>query len=237
MRVGYDERSGMGVGSRVGRALAPLGVRIAPKQASGFVRQVLELAIDGVGRYPGAVASGERRLKDAEGDVERAIHDVIEAHVRMAGVQGFLTNLGGVVTLAVTVPANVAGLAILQCHMVATIAYLRGYDLQDPRVRNAVLACLLGDETVTELVKRKRLPSSPMGIATAPAHDPALDQRIAVEVTQEIVAKVGGKRLVTAVGRRVPVVGGGIGAVSDGFSTWRVGRYADRALLPRGRRD
>lgn len=237
MRVGYDERSGMGVGSRVGKALAPLGVRIAPKQASGFVRQILELAIDGVGRYPGAVASGERRLKDAGGDVERAIHDVIEAHVRMAGVQGFVTNLGGVVTLAVTVPANVAGLAILQCHMVATIAYLRGYDLQDPRVRNAVLACLLGDETVTELVKRKRLPSSPMGIATAPAHDPALDQRIAVEVTQEIVAKVGGKRLVTAVGRRVPVVGGGIGAVSDGFSTWRVGRYADRALLPRGRRD
>jgi hypothetical protein len=224
----------MGVGSRVGKALAPLGVKIAPRQASGFVRQILELAIDGVGRYPGAVTSGERRLKDAGGDVDRAIHDVIEVHVRMAGVQGFVTNLGGVVTLAVTVPANVAGLAILQCHMVATIAHLRGYE--DPRVRNAVLACLLGDETVTELVKRRRLPSSPMGIATAPAHDPALDQRIAVEVTQEIVAKVGGRRLVTVVGRRVPVVGGGIGAVSDGFSTWRVGRYADGALLPRGRR-
>lgn len=223
----------MGVGSRLGKALAPLGVKIAPRQASGFVRQILELAIDGFARYPGAVAAGNRRLAEANGDVEQAVHDVIESHVRMAGVQGFLTNLGGVITLAVTIPANVAGLAVLQCHMVATIAHLRGYDLADARVRNAVLACLLGEETVDELVKSKRLPSSPMGIATAPAHDPGLDQRIAVEVTQEMVAKVSGKRVATAVGRRVPVVGGGIGAVSDGFSTWRVGRYADRALLSR----
>jgi hypothetical protein len=210
-----------------------LGVKVAPKQATGFVRQVLELAIDGFGRYPSAAAAAEKRLRDSGGDVDKAIHDVIESHVRLAGLQGFVTNLGGIVTLAVTIPANAAGLAILQTHMVAAIAHLRGYDLDDPRVRNAVLACLLGDDTVNDLVKRKRLPSSPMGIATAPAHDPTLDQRIAVEVTQELVAKVGGKRVATSVGRRVPVVGGGIGAVSDGFSTWRVGRYADHALLER----
>jgi uncharacterized protein (DUF697 family) len=236
MRASTAKWSTMGVGSRIGKALAPLGVKVAPRQASGFVRQVLELAIDGFGRYPGAVTSGERRLKETGGDVEQAIHDAIEYHVRMAGVQGFVTNLGGVITLAVTIPANVAGLAVLQCHMVATIAHLRGYDLDDARVRNAVLACMLGEDTVNDLVRSKRLPSSPMGIATAPAHDPGLDQRIAVEVTQELIAKVGGRRIATSVGRRVPVVGGGIGAVTDGFSTWRVGRYADKALLSRGRR-
>lgn len=227
----------MGVGSRLGKALAPLGVRVAPKQASGFVRRVLELAIDGLGpRLPGAAAAADRRLQENGGDVEQAIHDVIESHVRMAGVQGFVTNLGGVVTLAVTIPANVGGLAVLQCHMVAAIAHLRGYDLDDPRVRNAVLVCMLGEDTADELLRKKRLPSSPMGIATAPAHDPELDQRIAVAVTEEMVAKVGGRRVATSVARRVPVVGGGIGAVSDGFSTWRIGRYADHALLPRGRR-
>jgi uncharacterized protein (DUF697 family) len=226
----------MGVGGRIGKALAPLGVKVAPKQASGFVRQILDLAIDGFGRYPGAAEAGERRLREARGDVDQAIHSVIETHVRLAGIQGFVTNLGGVVTLAVTIPANVAGLAILQCHMVATIAHLRGYDLDDARVRNAVLACMLGDEGVRTLIKRKRLPSSPMGIATAPAYDPALDQQIALEVTQELVAKVGGKRMAIAVSRRIPVLGGGVGAVSDGFVTWRVGRYADRALLARGKR-
>lgn len=225
----------MGIGSRIGKALAPMGIKVAPKQASGFVRQVLELAIDGFSRYPGAVQTGERRLAAAGGDVDKAIHTVIETHVRMAGVQGFVTNIGGLATWAVTIPANVAGLALLQCHMVATIAYLRGYDLDDARVRNAVLACLLGEEGVEELVRKGRLPSSPMAIATAPAHDPELDQRTAVEVTQELIAKIGGKRVATSVGRRVPLVGGGVGAVSDGYSTWRVGRFADQALLPRGR--
>jgi uncharacterized protein (DUF697 family) len=223
----------MGVSSRIGHALAPWGVKVAPPQAIKFVRQVLELSIDGFGRYPSAAEAGRKRLATNGGDVERAIHDVIETHVRLAGVQGFATNLGGVVTLAVTIPANVAGLALLQCHMVATIAHLRGYDLDDSRVRNAVLACMLGEDGVEDLVQKKRLPSSPMGIATAPAHDPALDHRLAVEVTQELVTKVGGKRVATSVGRRVPILGGGIGAVADAFSTWRVGRFADRSLLSR----
>ncbi len=226
----------MGVGGRIGRALVPLGAKVAPKQASGFVRQILDLAIDGYGRYPGAAEAGNRRLRATGGNVDQAIHDVIETHVRLAGVQGFVTSIGGVVTLAVTIPANVAGLAILQCHMVATIAHLRGYDLDDARVRNAVVACMLGDEGVRNLVRHKRLPSSPMGIATAPAYDPALDQRIAQEVTQELLAKVGGRRMAVAVTRKIPVVGGGVGALSDGYATWRVGRYAEKALLTRGRR-
>ena len=90
----------------------------------------------------------------------------------LAGAQGFLTNIGGLVTMTVTIPANVSGLALLQAHMVGGIAHLRGYDLADPRVRNAVLACMLGGDSVTSLIKAKKLPSSPMAIATAPAYDP-----------------------------------------------------------------
>ena len=32
------------------------------------------------------------------------------------------------------------------------------------------------------------------------------------------------------------VVGGVVGLTVDGFETWRIGRYADRELLPRARR-
>lgn len=60
--------------------------------------------------------------------MERAIRDVIEQHVRLAGVQGFVTNVGGVVTMPVTVPANMAGIAVLHLRMAATIAHLRGHD-------------------------------------------------------------------------------------------------------------
>ena len=224
----------MGIGKMVGKAgAAAAGTKIAPQYASGFVRTVLDKAIDGVGRYPGARAAAEKQRSAYAGDVDSAVHQVIENHVRLAGAQGFVTNIGGLVTMTVTIPANVTGLALLQCHMVAAIAHLRGFDLADPRVRNAILTCMMGEDTVEEMVKGKQLPSTPLGIATAPTHDPALDQTIAKAVTSELVARVGGRRMVTAVSRRVPLMGGAIGAGADGFNTWQVGRYAERALPDR----
>ena len=58
---------------------------------------------------------------------------------------------------------------------------------------------------------------------------------ISAVVASDIIARVAGKRLATTVGRRVPVVGGVVGAGADGYATWKIGRYADRELLPRTR--
>lgn len=225
----------MSVAKRLGRQIAPKVTEIAPNVTAGFVRQVLDRAIQGVGPLPGAAATADKQLADHDQDVNAAIRDLIENHVRMAGGQGFLTNLGGLVTMAVTVPANIAGLALIQCRLVAAIVHLRGYDLTDQRTRNAILACLLGEERVLQLIKQKKLPSTPMALATAPVHDPHLDNVMANEVASELVTKVAGKRLATTVGRRVPVVGGLVGAGSDGYSTWRIGRYVDREFLKRPR--
>ena len=96
--------------------------------------------------------------------------------MRYAGAQGFVTNIGGLVTAAVTIPANITGLALIEARMIAGIAHLRGYDLDDPRVRNAILVCMLGEDEVDDLVRRKKLPAPPMALATAPTHDPDLDR-------------------------------------------------------------
>jgi hypothetical protein len=225
----------MGLKQTVGRQLAPRLQDLAPGLTTGFVREALNRAIDGIGPLAPAAVAAEKQLKEQRGSVDRAIHEVIENNVRMAGAQGFATNIGGLVTMAVTIPANVTGLALIQCRMVAGIAHLRGHDLEDPRVRNAILALLLGEEQVNELVRKKKLPTTPMALATAPAHDPTIDGTISAVVASDIIARVAGKRLATAVGRRIPVVGGVVGAGADGYATWRIGRYADRELLPRRR--
>ena len=138
--------------------------------------------------------------------------------------------------MAFAVPTNISGLALVECRMIAGIAHLRGYDLDDPRVRNAVLVCLLGEESVHDLVAAKKLPAPPMALATAPAHDPSLDRVISAEVAADLIARVAGKRVAITVGRRIPLVGGLVGLGADGYATWRVGRYADRELLPLARR-
>jgi hypothetical protein len=226
----------MSVRGNVGRKLAPKITQLAPEMTHGFVREALHRAIVGVGPLPAAAVSARKHLDDENGDVDRAIRAVIEQHVRYAGAQGFVTNLGGLVTAVVSVPANITGLAMIQCRMIAGIAELRGYDLSDPRVRNAILICLLGKEDVERLVRKRKLPAPPMAMATAPAHDPDLERLITAEVASELIAKVAGKRLATTLGRRVPVIGGLVGMSADAFATWQVGRYADKELLPRARR-
>ncbi len=132
----------MSIAKRLGAKLAPeISRRVterAPTLTTSFVHEALAKAISGAGPLPGAAAAADKHLAE-RGDVDKAIHDLIESHVRYAGLQGFATNLGGLVTMAVTVPANISGLALIQCHMVAGIAHLRGYDLDDRRVRNAIL--------------------------------------------------------------------------------------------------
>ncbi len=226
----------MSVKGSIGKHLAPRITNLAPELTTSFVREALHRAINGVGPLPPAADAADAQLREQKGNVDKAIHEVIENHVRYAGLQGFATNLGGLVTAALTIPANISGLALVECRMIAGIAHLRGYDLADPRVRNAVLACLLGEDRVNALVKKKQLPAPPMALATAPTHDPDLDRIISAEVAADLISKVAGKRLAITVGRRVPVVGGLVGAGADGYATWQIGRYADRELLPRARR-
>src|SRR5688572_16303110 len=222
--------------SEMSRRLAPRVSELAPGLTTAFVREALSRAIAGVGPLPAAAAAADKQLAEQKGDVDRAIHEVIENHVRLAGAQGFVTNIGGLVTAAVAIPANITGLALIECRMIAGIAHLRGYDLDDPRVRNAILVMLLGEDVVTEMVRKKELPAPPMALATAPAYDSSLDGAVSVVVASELISKVAGKRLATTVGRRIPVVGGLVGMGADGYVTWRIGRYADRELLPRNRR-
>ncbi len=223
----------MGAGNLLGRIAGSVATDRAPGLTSNFVRQAFDRAVDGAGPMRGAAEAADKRLAEHDGNVSEAIDSLIDSHVRLATAQGFVTNLGGLVTVAVMIPANISGLALLQCHMVAGIAHLQGYDLDDPRVRNAVLACMLGEGAVKGLVKNKKLPSTPMAIATAPSHDAELDRRIAAEVAAELIGRVAGKRTVTFIARRAPIIGGGVGAVSDGFRTYQVGRFAAKELRAR----
>ena len=152
----------MSISSRVGRNLAPKVTEFAPHVTASLVHQALDRAIHGVGPLDGAALAAEKQLDEQKGDVDKAVREVIENNVRMAGAAGFLTNIGGLVTMAIMVPTNVSGLALLQCRMIAGIAHLRGYDLDDPRTRDAILACLLGEEKILRMVKSRTLPGTPM---------------------------------------------------------------------------
>lgn len=89
----YDR--GVSVRSTVSTRLAPLFNEAAPALTGAFVREALHRALHGVGPLPPASVAADRQLREQRGDVDRAIHEVIENHVRYAGAQGLVTNVGG----------------------------------------------------------------------------------------------------------------------------------------------
>ena len=219
----------------VGKIIARgIGSSLAsPQIAGGALRRVLELAIDGYGRLPGAKTAAARHLQRHNGSVDDAIDSIIDTHVKLASAGGFVTNIGGIAALAITVPANLAGVAVLQVRMVAAFAHLRGYDVNDNRVRTALVMCLLGGEQIAQRIVEGKLPTSPMTVATAPMFDAELDRVVAEEVTSGLASRVGGRNMALIVTKRVPLLGGGVGAVMDGYATRQVGRYAKSELLRR----
>lgn len=207
-------------------------VQRAPEVAGGVLRQILEFAIDGNGRIPGARAAAARSLQ-SRGEHEAAVDWLIMQHVGLAGAQGFLTNLGGLLTLPVALPANLAGLAVVQMRMIASVAHLRGYDVNDRRVRVALTLAMLGEDEVRKQVGSGRLPATPMVVATAPVFDPALDRTISERVFADLGTKMAGKHAVVQVAKRIPLVGGGVGAAADGYFTYALGQYARREFVRR----
>lgn len=82
---------------------------------------------------------------------------------------GFLTSLGGILTLPVSVPASQFALWVVSARLAGAIAVCYGYDLNDVTVQESVLLCLMGDlhpSDVRELLADEKVMSNkeiPMG--------------------------------------------------------------------------
>lgn len=210
-------------------ATAPMS---APGSAARFLRLIIDSAIEGNALVPGARQVAAEQLEQ-RGDVEAAIDTAINQHMILAGAQGFLSNIGGVTTVLIGAPTNMVGLAILHSRLTAVIAHLRGYDLDDSRVRHAILTTLLGQKIVDDLVATGELPGTPLVLATAPGIDHELEQLIAARVVTAIASVGGGKALIGLGVKRIPIIGGGVGLIADGWNTRAIGRYAREQFISR----
>lgn len=203
--------------------------KTASQVAERFIKELLERGIKGVGPFAGAVQVAQEHANNAD-DVEQAIERLIATHVRLAAGSGFVTSLGGFVTLPITVPAGVGGLYLLGTRMCAAIAHLRGYDVCSEEVRSAIMVCMLGSAG-TEVLRNA-------GVQIGTKSTTAALKRLPGKVLIEINKKVG-YRLLTKFGERgvinlaklVPAVGGVIGATVDGLGCRRIAVYA-KATFP-----
>ncbi|GAA0338566.1 hypothetical protein GCM10010151_30250 [Actinoallomurus spadix] len=208
----------------VAKQLSPLD-----KLGSALTRQLMKVVDDGVGPVTGSRDYAEARLAQF-GDPEKAIKRIIAETTAQSAVAGFVTGVGGLITLPVTLPANITGQAILNARMVGAIAHLRGWDLEDEIVRNSVLITIAGGTPNAVLAE--------FGVAVARKSAEAAIKKLPVTIIREInkrvgfmlVAKYGTKRSVVTLSKLVPGVGGVIGGAVDATFTRIVGRLARKSF-------
>ena len=206
-------------------------MKLDAKAMSALV-QTLEWAYDkAVMGVPGLDSAGDlaATYERQFATTDEAIDALIRWQMAKAAAAGFLTNLGGVVTLPVALPANLVSALYIQIRMVAAIAKLRGHDLHSDKVRTVVLACLCG----TSLVDIAKEVGVGIGVGLAQTAATGLSTK----ALRRLNHRAGATLLHKAVGgvslaRLTPLIGGMIAGVADGAVTRGYGTAAKRLFEP-----
>ena len=109
------------------------------------------------------------------GSLEERARRLVRWQVTKAGTSGFLLGLGGVITMPVAIPANIASVMYVQIRMIAAVAHLGGHDIQNDQVRTLCYACMCG-KAAADVVKNTGI-------------------RLGTKLTVEAIKKVAGKTL------------------------------------------
>lgn len=161
---------------------------------------------------------------------ENAAKSLAKYQVAKCGTSGFVTGLGGLITLPVTVPANIGSVLYVQLRMVAAIAKMGGYDVRSDQVQTMVYLCLTGT-AVSDVVKDVGIQVGTKALTAAIKKIPGttltkINQRIGFR----LLTKFGEKGAIN-LGKMVPLVGGVIGGGFDVVTTTIIAKNAIKLFI------
>ncbi|HKX66499.1 MAG TPA: hypothetical protein VJN29_04685 [Intrasporangium sp.] len=186
---------------------------------------VLDTGLDGLGPIRSAVLIAEAALADAD-DSEEAIETLVRDHLALGAVGGFVTGVGGYVTLPVALSVNLAEFYLLATRMVGAIAVVRGYDVRQPEVRTAVLLTLVASRS-DRVLNEEGFGAGKLSRIGLRLMPPGALMLVNKAIFFRLLRRVN-KRLFWNLGRGMPLLGGGAGAVLD---SWMMARIAGQALV------
>lgn len=189
-----------------------------------------ENAVGGFGPLSGADDLALEYLNDSSYENnDKRVESLINWETTKNFSTGFITGLGGFVTLPVTIPASLGASWILQMRMAAAIARIYGHDLKEDRVRTLLLCIIIGQD-IKEVCKQ-------VGIKVAQNLTYVAIRKLPVEmlkrinraVATQLVTKAGAKGLINLT-KLVPVVGGVVGGTFDAVTCRITAKAAQMAF-------
>jgi hypothetical protein psyrps6_05975 len=188
-------------------------------------------AVAGIGGFDSAEDIAADYLKQ-NGSLRDKANSLIRWQNAEAGTSGFVTGLGGLITLPVTLPANITSVLYVQIRMIAAIAKMGGYDLKDDRVKSLVFCCLVASSASDVLKQTGIAIGNKLALNAIKNISGATLKQINQKVGFKLFTKFGEKGLVNF-GKAIPLLGGVVGALFDVFSTNTIGNVARDTFLPK----
>ncbi|MFH2129775.1 MAG: EcsC family protein [bacterium] len=195
-------------------------------KAGSVLKRIIHLGINGGAGLSSARDLGDRYLQNPAHKTKLDRIDALAKwEERKNFTSGFLTSLGGIISLPVAIPASLGINWVLQTRMVAAMAYIGGFDIDDPPVRMSIALCLLGKkgkellnkdiQEISELLRKNTLSHLPKQTIQV------VNQAVAGRLMQLAAAK-GFSRISKA----IPILGGAVGGVLDFMSCKETAEFA-----------
>lgn len=184
------------------------------------------------GNIPGFGTSQEMAQKylDKYGSVNEAIDHMVNWQITSAATAGFVTSLGGLATMPLTLPANIAGVMAIQLRMIGAIAELGGFHEETEEKKTGMYLCLLGSQAGNVLSKTAGQFAVKFATASLKKLPGAVLTKINQAVGFRLVTKFGEKGLVN-INKAIPILGGFVGGSVDAFSTYAIAKAAKALFL------
>lgn len=175
-----------------------------------------------------------RKFMLQEGTLHEKAGSLIRWQNAKAGSSGFITGIGGLMTLPVAIPANLASVLFIQIRMIAAIAIMGGYNLRDDKVKTMVYICLAGN-FAKDLVQETGIM---LGTKLTAKVIESVSERSLIAINQKVgfnlLTKYSGKGAIH-IGKAVPLIGGIIGGTVDLVTTNIIGNTARNLFIGTGK--
>ena len=201
---------------------------ISDSKLTQLAKWLTDAAVNGIGPLSSSIQlADEYKLDTDYPDKDSRVSSLINWETSKNFGTGFLTGLGGFVTLPITIPAGMAAAWAVQARMIGAIAEIYGHSVKEDRVKTMILLCLIGSD-MTAVLRQ-------CGVKVGRKVTESLIAKIPGKVLIEINKKVGfwlltkaAEKGVINLTKAIPVVGGFVSGAVDAVSGRIVGSVAQK---------
>jgi uncharacterized protein (DUF697 family) len=198
--------------------------------AMELMNKVLSHGVDGIGPLMSSRELVQTyKSNSIMRDKDSMIQELIKWETSKSFGTGFVTGLGGALTLPVSVPASLYATWLVQARLAGAIAQIYGHNVKSDHVRTFILLTLIGD-AAKDVLKEIGME---IGEKLALQAIKKIPGRILIQINKKV-----GFRLITKAGEKgvinltkiIPLVGGIIGGAVDASSTYTAGKIAKKVF-------